>query len=113
MDDDKIPTAPTSSCVVLGVTLSSRYQKQHELDTMAHAISVLPSDVLEQIVEIWCDSKATNEYKITLIDQGLWTWAGEQAVAEYFATALMEVKGGYNAIYAGNKGFVDADWGEV
>ena len=72
MDPDKIPDAPRDWVTYAGVKVESRYGKARELETMMAALDYL-IDVghgvaRAQITKIWCDSKASACYTVTVRD---------------------------------------------
>jgi hypothetical protein len=65
-DDEKVPTTTIRELMVAGVTITSRYQKAHELELMRALILGLPPRLAEAVKSIWCDSKATYCFSIML-----------------------------------------------
>lgn len=56
-DLEKVATTSLDEHIAFGVRLTSRYQKAHELRTMALAVSDLPGPWREKIRSLDCDSK--------------------------------------------------------
>lgn len=65
-DDEKVPTTALKGLEVHGAFLSSRYDKAHELEAMAWMVEGVEPDLRQYIENIWCDSKATACYSVTL-----------------------------------------------
>jgi hypothetical protein len=65
-DDEKVPTTTIRELMVAGVTITSRYQKAHEMELMRALILGLPPRLAEAVKSIWCDSKAGCCYSVVL-----------------------------------------------
>lgn len=92
-DDEKIATTALKELVVEGVKISSRYDKAHEYDVLSRVVQEMPKDLRWLVQEVFCDSKATCTYSVTLRQ---WDFVDE--VAKYFNAALLEHNGGHNGI---------------
>ncbi|MDV2966788.1 abortive infection family protein [Nitratireductor aquimarinus] len=75
------------------VLLSSRYDLASEIRNMKRIVDSLAPDMARRIDSIWCDSKASTVYTVT-VHRGMWTpellWAVADAGYE---------TGGYNGFY--------------
>lgn len=67
-DTEKVATTSLKSLDVHGVTLSSRYEKAHELEAMAKMVDGVDPAHRLSIKSIWCDSKVGFCYSVTLAD---------------------------------------------
>lgn len=108
MDSEKLPTAPVPSIDVCGVTVTSRYQKQNELDVMVKVVKMLPAWAKQSIVSIWRDSKACSCFTIDMADD-----CDRKELTRPLGNKLnelfLEVNGGHNGIYVGRSHEVNPD----
>jgi hypothetical protein len=88
---DQTETTPMKAVVSHGVTLGSRYQKAEELEAMDVMVEGVDPRLRGAMAAIWCDSKATRTYLVTLKGR-----FGE--VARLIAAQLGEASGVYNGI---------------
>jgi hypothetical protein len=88
---DQTETTPMKAVVSHGVTLGSRYQKAEELEAMDVMVEGVDPRLCGAMAAIWCDSKATRTYLVTLKGR-----FGE--VARLIAAQLGEASGVYNGI---------------
>ena len=107
-DDEKVATTTTNPITVLGVVLESRYSKAHELGVMQNAVHLMPPDVRDEIVSIFCDSKCGASYIITV---GTNT-APVTRIASEFHRIISDVGRGHNGFDLRMKGKNDS-WGDV
>lgn len=109
IDPEKLSDTPLQALHVRGVEITSRYQKKHELLSMAEAITLLPEAVAGQIKSIWCDSKACCCYGVTIRrHEPDFAWA----IARALDHAFCALDGGHNGISVGATGgnhVADAD----
>lgn len=104
--------APVSDFIYRGVQIESRWAVLSELETMRKIVDAMPELMARRVEFIWCDSKATACYTIT-VREGLWVpnlrWA--------ITNAVMKAGRGHNGIMieadGGNVYHIDPDWGEV
>jgi hypothetical protein len=118
IDLDADPTADDPHAIVVdGVRLSSRRNKQFELDLLARVVMALDADERRRIGSIWVDSPACAFYTI-------WFRPEDRAVADPLAKAvadkLIALSGGYNGVIwqcgRDELGWLDPHWqgdGEV
>jgi hypothetical protein len=96
---EKAATTPTVFAIVRGVKISSRYQKQHEMETLAQMVAALRLPWC--VSEIWCNSKQTHDWHVAL-------WPAfdhpvtARIVAEDIHTMLLQKHDGYNALSVGS-----------
>ena len=97
-----------------GVLLISRYDEQHEIDTMKRVLDCIGFPLRDRMVTIFCDSKETSSYSVT-VRPGRFNELLEMVLS----TAFLAVDGGYNLInfeddVTGEQlSFLGDDWGEV
>jgi hypothetical protein len=63
---DQTETTPMKAVVSHGVTLGSRYQKAEELEAMDVMVEGVDPRLCGAMAAIWCDSKATRTYLVTM-----------------------------------------------
>jgi hypothetical protein len=106
------PVTPDRRLVVHGVALSSRYDLPHEYDEMAAIIDALPPELRCLIESVFCDSKASASFDVSLrqtVPPGL-----AQRVGAAFEQACFVVMGGHNGISVSpSHVLIDADWPEL
>lgn len=90
--EDAGPKAPHGDIVYHGVLLSSRYDVASEFAHMRRAIDAMPELMARRVESIWCDSKATADYRITL-DARLFVDGLSEVVEDAFRSV-----GGYNGL---------------
>jgi hypothetical protein len=111
---DKVATTSLSGLVVCGVMLASRYSKADELEAMRTMVLELPAQLRAEVTEVWCDSKATHCYTVTVR-----RWDVAKANAKRMDAAAAVVQGGHNGIevrlvVGGDQHLtVDPDWREL
>lgn len=106
--DEKIPTTTISNLVVDRVSVTSRYQKAHELELMQDVLLALPDLLRREIASIDCDSQATFTFSVILRGSNRNT-AGKVGTALH--ENLMQQNGGHNGIYLGDV-FINPDWND-
>lgn len=111
IDPDKWRTATKSSMRIMGVEISSRYGKHHELVEMAEVIAGMPPALRALIKSIWCDSKATNTFSVDL-KPGMDVPFITEQIGACLHGLIMNVHGGHNGIYVGENYEVASDWSE-
>ena len=94
-DDEKCPTTSLRELIAHGVSLSSRYHKADELETMAMMVDALPRDLRARIESIWCDSKASATYSVSLRDCPTWL---AMAIGHQLERTCLERFDGHNGI---------------
>jgi hypothetical protein len=94
-DDEKVATTAVPYIQICGALIESRYQKADELERMAAIFNLLPHRDHVEIARIWCDSKATHSYSVTL-----WKWEKNLAIAIgiLLSDAAIRIAGGHNGI---------------
>ena len=65
-DDEKVPTTSIDCLEVHGVVLTSRYGKAHEFEIMSKMVEAVDEELRPFIESMYCDSKATSCYDVTL-----------------------------------------------
>lgn len=106
---EKAPTTPVAAVIIRGVKITSRYQKQHELELMARVVSALPTPQLTGLASLWCDSKATASYIAEMkpgFDREELTFP---LVAE-LSRQFRRLDGGHNDINVGETVTADPVW---
>jgi hypothetical protein len=94
--------------------ITSRYSKADELEAMRAMVLELPAQLLAEVTEVWCDSKATHCYTVTVR-----RWDVAKAVAQRMDAAAGAARGGHNGIEvrlvdSGDQHLtVDPDWREL
>ena len=83
-----------SPVVYKGVQLVSRQNLAHEIEDMKRIVDALTPDNAGRIEEVWCDSKATATYSISIRD-GLWEPDMQWAIN----SAIYNACGGHNGVY--------------
>jgi hypothetical protein len=100
--EEKVPTTALKSVDVHGVSLSSRWDKAHELEAMGKMVDGVEPDLRRHIESMWCDSKAEACYSVTLADCS--EEIGRE-IAHQLDMACRERNGGHNGIWiSGNRG---------
>ncbi|HZC56024.1 MAG TPA: hypothetical protein VE396_08255 [Xanthobacteraceae bacterium] len=94
-DDEKVATTSFESIAVNGVKLNSRYGKAHELELMRAFVLDLPESLCRLTATIFCDSKATNSFSITLRH---WTVERAKLIGRAIAESALARNGGHNGI---------------
>jgi hypothetical protein len=113
-DTDKVATTTLPGLMVCGVDIISRYGKADELEAMRAMVLALPAQLRAEVAEVWCDSKASHCYTVTVR-----RWSVAKAVAQRMDAAAAIVRGGHNGIEvrlpAGSDLHisVDPDWREL
>ncbi len=77
-----------------GVQLVSRQNLASEIGDMKRIVDALTPEKARRIEEVWCDSKATATYSISIRD-GLWESDMQWAIN----SAIYEACGGHNGVY--------------
>ena len=110
-DTEKVATTSIKALLWRGVELTSRYDKNYELETMADMVDAVPPKLHSVIRSVFCDSQATCCYTVELNrcdPQDAWL-IGE----------LMEkTTGGHNGIsvhgHTNETSYeIDPNWGDV
>ncbi len=97
-----------------GVLLVSRYDEQHEIDTMKRVLDCIGYTIRDRMVAINCDSKACASYGVT-VRSGRFN----ELLVAVLSTAFLAVDGGYNLInfeddVTGEQlSFLGDDWGDI
>ena len=111
---EKVATTPATHLEVDGVSITSRYDKAHEFDSMAGMVKGVAEELRSLIESIWCDSQANACYSVKLR-----ACSREQAriIAEQLDRDCREHDGGHNGIWlegaAGGQLVVNPWWLEV
>jgi hypothetical protein len=103
---EKVSTTSLNDATLLGVKISSRYGKAHEIETMMAMIRALQPAHVEMVKSIFCDSKATDCYSVTLR-----FWNREAAMQ--IAAGLDAAVQGHNGIgveFGPERFYLDPDW---
>ena len=113
-DREKVATTPATHFELDGVSITSRYDKAHEFDSMAGMVKGVDEALRPLIESIWCDSKANACYSVKL---RACSAAQARAIAEQLDRDCREYDGGHNGIWlegaAGGRLVVDPWWLEV
>jgi hypothetical protein len=112
-DSEKVATTSVKSATVHGVLLESRYDKAHEYDVMAAMVEHLSPSLRSRVRAIFCDSKMTASYAVTL--RGDCKVGDANEIGRQLGHACGEQQGGHNGIVlSGAVGaedvWVDPDW---
>ena len=120
--DDKVATTSTQDFLFEGVKICSRYRKADEYELMVEMIAALPAKLRGFVQSIFCDSKATYTFSVTMRSWNQ-TWA--QEIGQRLATVALAHNGGHNGIdvaAARDSGdifgdrdrqiWLDPDWGD-
>ena len=92
---EKVATTPVTNFEVDGVSITSRYDKAHEFDSMAGMVKGVNEELRSLIESMWCDSKANACYSVKLR-----ACSREQAraIAAQLDRDCREHDGGHNGI---------------
>jgi hypothetical protein len=100
INPEKWPDTPARFVVHRGVTLDSRYRHRDEFGVMAAIVDYVDDSfncTASLLIEkIFCDSKATNCYTVTLSHDGATV---RDEVAQLCQEAVIAVRGGHNGIW--------------
>jgi hypothetical protein len=114
-DTERVATTTLRrSLTVCGVYISSRYVKADELEAMRAMVLELPAQLRAEVAEVWCDSKASHCYTVTVR-----RWSVAKTIAHRMDAAAWAVRGGHNGIDLVLSGSgehqltVDPEWHEV
>ena len=91
--------------------MESRYGKAHEFERIATALERMSCS--EAFESVWCDSKATSEYSLTL--RLGYTSEVARLLGKRFCRAIRDVAGGFNGVHVlcGDETIsFDSDWRE-
>lgn len=110
-DPEKMRTSPFDSVTVDGIEITSRYTKADEFDLMARVVSMLRSDDRRKIASMWCDSKATHTYSVTM-RRGHDFPEFTALIGRALSALFVQVAGGHNGIVVGAHTVIDPDWNE-
>ncbi len=105
---DAGPKVPYDELEHRGVLLQSRYSVAHELQTMKAVVDAMPDDVRLRVSTIWCDSKASAIYSVT-VTLGMDRRGLADAICDSFRTATS----GFNGIFVehgDDQKFFDPEW---
>lgn len=91
---DAGPKVPYDELEHRGVLLQSRYSVAREFQTMKAVVDVMPDDVRLRIASIWCDSKASAIYSVTVI-----LGMDRSGLAEHICDCFRAATNGFNGIY--------------
>ena len=86
--------APVSGFTYKGVRLESRWAVLRELDVMKRIVDAMPELMSRRLETIWCDSKASSTYTVTVKDK-LWVPDLKWAISD----AVVNAAGGHNGVY--------------
>jgi hypothetical protein len=89
---EQVPTTALKMVMSYGVMLSSRYQKAEELELMSTMVEFLPPGSRSQIAAIWCVSRPTRTFVVTLRNGSV------EAAAADIGAGLEAASGGHNGI---------------
>ncbi len=107
----KMPDDGYRDIEVDGVTISSRYGHTAEIQLMAEALIRLEPRQRKSIVTFFCDSKATNNYIVTM-HKGHDFPDLTAALGRSLHEQIMLLNGGHNGIHVGETAVIDPDWNE-
>ena len=93
--DDEVPTTSMRDFVFEGVKIRSRYRKAHEYELVVEMIAALPAELRDFVQSIFCDSKATFVFSVTLRS---WAKARAQEIGQRLAEVALARNGGHNGI---------------
>jgi hypothetical protein len=87
--------------VIGGIRVSSRNDYWFEISKMATVLERLRKLERTHIKSIWCDSKATGVYSVTLKDGSFFAWNADVAMvlAEQIGELFCKLYGGHNGIW--------------
>lgn len=110
-DHEKTATAvcDTAHVTILGVSISSRYGKHHELDEMADMVAALPPRLRRAIDHIWCNSKQGAQYNVAMRD-GKDVEAITAQIGAFMEEAAFRRSGGHNGIWIGGTTVIGPEW---
>ncbi len=94
-DHQRVSTTPTSHLEIDGVSITSRYDKAHEFDSMAGMVRGVDEHLRPLIESIWCDSKANACYSVKL---RACSNRQAQAIADQIDRNCRDHDGGHNGI---------------
>ncbi|WP_292054923.1 MULTISPECIES: hypothetical protein [unclassified Brevundimonas] len=110
-DDEKVPTTTVGDVSVDGVSISSRYDKAHELKIMVSVVEALPLKYRTLINSVFCDSKAQACYSVEL---NPCSRVQAEKLAAKFEELIMSHSSGHNGVYfngaAGTSLVLDPNW---
>jgi len=110
-DDEKVATTSIKHLDLDGVTISSRYDKADEYEMMASMIEGVAPHLRSLIESLWCDSKATACYSVTLRPCSL---AQAREIGRQLEEACLKYGSGHNGITVeGTRGRsldIDPNW---
>lgn len=106
------PKAPHGALTYKGVVIDSRWDVLSEYNRMRSIVDRLPDLIRVRIEAIWCDSKCTCNYIVTI--------KSSKFIADLpgeFEGAVVAVHGGHNGIMIqsderSDPVFLDCNWGE-
>ncbi len=105
---DAGPKVPYDELEHRGVLLQSRYSVAREFQTMKAVVDTMPDDVRLRVFTIWCDSKASAIYSVT-VTPGM----DRLGLAEDICDCFRAATSGFNGISVedgDDQHFFDAEW---
>lgn len=93
---EKVATTPIREMEVKGVSITSRYNKADEFDTMAGMVRGVDEHLRPLIKSIFCDSKACSTYSIEL---ERCSHREARAIADQLDQDCCKHDGGHNGIH--------------
>ncbi|GAA0777551.1 hypothetical protein GCM10009434_28570 [Brevundimonas olei] len=110
-DDEKVPTTTVGDVTVDGVSISSRYDKAHELQVMVAVVSGLSQSDRSLVDSVFCDSKAQACYSVEL---NPCSRSQAETLAKNFEALILCHSSGHNGMYfngaAGSSLVLDPNW---
>jgi hypothetical protein len=94
-DNEKVSTTSIRSLKVTGVSITSRYDKADELEEMRAMILALPASLRKTVVSIFCDSKASCNYNVTVKN---WDEDKARDIGRRIERVAFEYSKGHNGI---------------
>jgi hypothetical protein len=96
IDDEKLSDRPCHWMMVRGVRIDSRYGKQREFTLMEEMVEAVPPELVDEIKQVWCNSKQTFQFTVTLKRPN-------ETLANFLRRAfeefLLEHNGGHNGVW--------------
>ena len=91
---DAGPKVPYDELEHRGVLLQSRYSVAREFQAMKAVVDAMPDDVRQRVSTIWCDSKASAVYSVT-VTLGM----DRRGLADDICDCFRAATSGFNGIY--------------
>ena len=106
--EDSGPKAPHGKLIYRGVLIDSRWDVLSEYHSLRAIVDQLPDLMRLRIESIWCDSKCTNNYIITVKSQHF-----VEVLPDAIEAAVIAVRRGHNGImlqgHAGPHDYINID----